>query len=156
VVAHILASHAPLVVGGDGSALPPPAGSYDLAEWRAAGGPRKDYISGYGGQSQYVLDRFIAVVDAALRQPGPPPAIVVHADHGPGLSTDNASSETQMRERMEIFAAYYFPDGDPGFHPTMTPTGSSIRAGTGRTTSSRCRPRRLRTPSRPCGSDSSP
>ncbi|MBM3817417.1 MAG: LTA synthase family protein [Acidimicrobiia bacterium] len=124
VFAHILAAHAPFVIARDGSPLAPSGALYTMSEGGAAGRPRQEYLHGYAQQSQYVLDRFVAIVDAALRQPGPAPAIVVHGDHGPGLSTDT-SLETMMRERMEIFAAYYFPDGDPGFYPTMTPVNGA-------------------------------
>ena len=30
-----------------------------------------------------------------------------------------------MRERMEIFAAYYFPDGGAGLYPAMTPVNGA-------------------------------
>jgi hypothetical protein len=124
VFAHILAAHTPFVLARDGSPLAPSGAMYTTAEGGEAARPRQEYVSGYAEQSQYVLDRFIAIVDAALRQPGPPPAIVVHADHGPELSTD-LTPQTRMRERMEIFAAYYFPDGDPGLYPTMTPVNGA-------------------------------
>jgi hypothetical protein len=124
VFAHVLAAHAPFVIARDGSPRSPSGGMYSMSEGGAGGRPRQAYIDGYAQQSQYVLDRVLAIVDAALRQPGPAPAIVVHADHGPGLSTD-PSLQTMMRERMEIFAAYYFPDGDPGFYPAISPVNGA-------------------------------
>jgi hypothetical protein len=138
VFAHVLAPHPPFVLARDGSPLALPAKPYNLAEWRESGGPQpsgelqQGYISGYREQSLYVLDRVTAIVDAALRQPGPPPVIVVHGDHGPGLRVNTGgSNEASMRQRMEIFAAYHFPDGADGLYPTMTPVnGARLLAST--------------------------
>lgn len=130
--AHVLAPHPPFVLARDGSPLPPPSTPYSLSEWRAAGGAETEYIRGYGEQSRYVLDRITAFVDAVLQQPGPPPVIVVHGDHGPGLRMNTGgSNEASMRQRMEIFAAYYFPGGADSLYPTMTPVnGARLLAST--------------------------
>ncbi len=124
--AHVLSPHAPFVLAKGGRPLPPPGRPFALAESGAEDAPRDEYISGYGQQTEYVLERTLAVIDAALAQPGPRPVIVVHGDHGPGLRlSDDEPLEESMQNRMEIFATYYLPDGNAGLYPTMTPVNGA-------------------------------
>ncbi|MBM3817416.1 MAG: hypothetical protein FJW14_00165 [Acidimicrobiia bacterium] len=112
VFAHILAPHPPFVFARDGTPLRH---------------PRAEFRDAYGQQSQYALTRTLAVVDALLARPGRPPAIVVHADHGPARDILDRINDQGIgiQERMEIFAAYYFPGASPGFYPGMTPVNGA-------------------------------
>ncbi|MBM3817415.1 MAG: LTA synthase family protein [Acidimicrobiia bacterium] len=126
VFAHVVAPHPPFVLARDGTPLRPPRRPYSLADWREFAGPREEYISGYGQQTQYVLDRVVTAVDAILRQPGPTPAIVIHGDHGPGARWRyDGPSESAVGERMQIFAAYLFPDGAADLYPAITPVNGA-------------------------------
>jgi hypothetical protein len=55
-----------------------------------------------------------------------PPIIVLQADHGPGSMLDwDSPQDSNLRERMAIFNAYYFPDQNyealyPGISPVNT------------------------------------
>lgn len=118
VFAHVLAPHPPFVFARDGSARRPDR-PFSFGDGDAFRGTRQEYIAGYGEQAQFVIRRLIAVVDGLLGQPGPAPVIVVHGDHGPGPWS--RPDVTSVRERMDIFAAYYFPDEASAFYPTMTP-----------------------------------
>ncbi|MBM3817413.1 MAG: LTA synthase family protein [Acidimicrobiia bacterium] len=121
VFAHIIAPHPPFVFGKDGRALRPSA-RYSLADWRGFGGTHEQYVKGYGEQTEFILRRTVAAIEAILRRPGPAPIIVVHGDHGPGSMVRwEKPSDENVRDRMAIFAAYYFPDGAADLYPTMTP-----------------------------------
>lgn len=114
VFAHIMAPHAPYVFASDGTPVVP-SRDFSLGE--------SDDTTGYAPQAEYVLTRTLAIVDALLQRPGPRPAIVIHGDHGPshGLASRPKDAALRMRERMEIFAAYHFPDGSQDLYPTITP-----------------------------------
>jgi hypothetical protein len=125
VFAHVLAPHPPFVLRRDGTPVRPDR-TFSLADWRAFEGTREEYVEGYAEQARFILERTLEVVDAILAQPGPPPAIVIHGDHGPGATFRfDDGSDAGIRERMEIFAAYYFPDRDGGLYPTMTPVNGA-------------------------------
>ena len=126
VFAHILVPHPPFVLARDGSPLQPSDRPFSLGESDPVDGPRHEYISGYREQSLYALTRMLEIIDALLRQPGPRPAIIVHGDHGPATQRRTlGTSETRIRERMDIFAAYYFPDEAAALYPTITPVNAA-------------------------------
>ena len=67
------------------------------------------------------------VVRAILRQPGPPPAILITGDHGPGsqLRWDDPLG-SNLTERMGIFAAYRLPGVDPQeLSATLSPVSAA-------------------------------
>jgi hypothetical protein len=85
-------------------------------------GSRADYRRGYRAQVEYLTSQLGAIIDSLLSRPGPPPAIVIHGDHGPGLGLNWESAEkTDMAERTGIFAAYYFPNAGTQPYATITP-----------------------------------
>ncbi len=112
VFAHVIAPHPPFVFMADGTPResPLPFTFNDGDQFRQSD---DDYLKGYGEQTQFVTRRLISIVETLLNRPGPPPAIVLHGDHGPG--------RTNMTERLGIFAAYYFPDSDVRLEDTVTP-----------------------------------
>ena len=125
VFAHIIAPHPPFVFAKDGSARRSQR-PYSLADWRGFGGSREEYVTGYGDQAEFILRRTVEVIDQLLKRPGPAPIIVVHGDHGPGsMIRWDGPDPAAMRERMGIFAAYYYPDGNADLYPTITPVNGA-------------------------------
>lgn len=125
VFAHVLAPHPPFVLARDGSPLAGQARPFTFTE-SVSDMTDEEYAHGYAEQTRYVLDRMLRVVDMALDRPGPKPVIVIHGDHGPTvrLPADRVNDKA-VTERMEIFAAYYFPDAQEALYPTITPVNAA-------------------------------
>jgi hypothetical protein len=123
LLAHVIVPHPPFVFGPDGSPRRPPRGvEFDFGDGNHFLGSRREYISGYRDQTQFVTSELIALVESLLKRSGTPPVIVIHGDHGPGSMLDwKTARATNMRERMGIFAAYYFPDSGPALYPAISP-----------------------------------
>jgi hypothetical protein len=122
--AHVLLPHPPFVFNADGTSRQP-ARAFMFNDGDDFPGPRTEYISGYGQQAAFVLTRIVSVVTAILHRPGPKPVIVIQADHGPGSEMkQNDAALTNMDERLSVFAAYYFPDGEPQLYESITPVNA--------------------------------
>jgi len=125
VFAHIVAPHPPFVFGPDGGPRQPVSTAYMFNDGIRYDGTRSDYYSGYRDQAQFVARQVTALIETLLERPGPTPVIVLHADHGPGLTFwSEQTTPAMLRERMTIFAAYRFPDG-PDLYPTITPVNGA-------------------------------
>ena len=125
VFAHILAPHPPFVFGATGEQLVP-AGPFAMNEGSYFLGSHDDYIAGYRDQLVYITRELEHAVDRILSQSTVPPIIILQADHGPGsmLNWEDLSN-TDLEERLSIFAAYYVPDNIRGqFYDTMTPVNT--------------------------------
>jgi hypothetical protein len=123
---HIIAPHPPFVFGSKGQWLTPP-GTYTLArEGKFFTGSAEDYIKGYRGQLSYINTILVETISEILKQSSTPPMIILQADHGPGAYLDQDSNEnSNMRERISILNAYYFPDRDgTGLYPSISPINS--------------------------------
>jgi hypothetical protein len=126
VFAHILAPHPPFLFHPDGSARVPALPAFAFADGNDYREAAPDYVEGYREQVQFVVRRLRQTIETILRSPGPTPVIVMHGDHGPGsmLVWDDPGA-TNMHERMEIFAAYRFPDAKVALYPTMSPVNGA-------------------------------
>jgi hypothetical protein len=125
VFAHILTPHPPFTFGPDG-AFHRPNRPFMFNEGSDFMGPRAEYVHGYRDQADFALRQVGAVIDAILSRPGPRPVIVIHGDHGPGsMLQQNDVITTNLPERMNIFAAYYFPDGSDQLYDSMTPVNGA-------------------------------
>lgn len=126
VFAHVLAPHEPFLFGPDCSERE--------MTWPANADPdvfprfRKLYTQQVDCLNRMVLD----LVDSLLQGSSRPPVILLQADHGHGrMDLDPAINRVtpfeeldpaQIRERVEVFAAYYLPgDPPPDVPPTMSP-----------------------------------
>ena len=120
VFAHILVPHPPFVFAADGSSRS--GGVFTLNDASQFLGTERAYVEGYREQAEFAVRRITAVIDDLLGRPGAPPVIIVHGDHGPGsrLHWENPGA-SDLSERMDIFAAYYFPKGRSRLYPTITP-----------------------------------
>jgi hypothetical protein len=125
VFAHILAPHPPFTFTPDGG-FHRPDRPFMFNDGNNFLGPREEYLRGYHDQAAFVVQRVARIVHAILSRPGPRPVIVIHGDHGPGSRLQGDSSEgTDMAERFDIFAAYYFPDGPEGLYDSITPVNAA-------------------------------
>jgi hypothetical protein len=127
VFAHIIAPHPPFVFGPDGQPLSPDI-NYSILDgnrFLETASP-EEYFAGYRGQTTYILERMLEVVTNILSSRSRPVVIIIQADHGPGVYWDTHSLEnTDLRERMAIFNAYYFSAGDyDGLYPEISPVNS--------------------------------
>ena len=131
IVAHILAPHPPFTFAPDGAPRRPNR-VFMFNDGDNFPGPREEYVRGYRDQTQFMIRRLRQTVEAILSRPGPPPAIVIHGDHGPGSMLKlNDVTKSDLAERMNIFAAYYLPESTDPFYHSMTPVnGSRILANT--------------------------
>jgi hypothetical protein len=121
VFAHVIAPHPPFVFEANGSPRQPAGRFFGFHDGDHYRGPKGEYFTGYRDQVQFVAARLRRIVESLLNRPGPPPVIVLHGDHGPGLALRWEDARgTRTDERMGIFAAYLFPDG-PDLYPTITP-----------------------------------
>jgi hypothetical protein len=119
VFAHVLVPHGPYVFAPDGSCL------------TQAEAAERGNLQGYVDQVAYA-DRIIEdVVDALQATDRPPPVILIQSDEGPfpvgrdyGIPWHESPAE-ELRIKLGIISAYYFPDGDYRLlYPEITPVNS--------------------------------
>src|SRR5271157_4289288 len=74
----------------------------------------------------YIIRRIEEVIDQILARSKVPRILILQADHGSGLRLNMQSKErTDLRERMGILNAYYFPNRDyRGLYQDITPVNS--------------------------------
>ncbi|HZD56325.1 MAG TPA: sulfatase-like hydrolase/transferase [Anaerolineales bacterium] len=125
VFAHIISPHPPFVFNANGEAITP-AKAYRIADGDYYLGPREEYLKGYRDQVLFVNSHLEAVIDRILSQSNPPPIMIIQGDHGPGAYLVWESPEkSNLKERLSILNAYYFPGGDQGWlYPTITPVNT--------------------------------
>ena len=127
VFAHIIAPHPPFVLDAQGNAVRPTYNFslLDGSQFQESAS-REDYIDGYRQQTTYVLERLRVEVERILAQSERPVVMLIQADHGPGAYWDiRSAANTDLHERMAIFNAYYFPDGNyAALYPEITPVNS--------------------------------
>lgn len=125
VFAHLVVPHPPFVFKPDGS-YRKTRGSATLADgdsWKSTNNRYKEkYQSGYRDQVAYLDSEIERVIDRVLAQSERPPVIIVQGDHGPGANVDwKSQGKSNMRERMAVLNAVYFPDGNyAALYPRMT------------------------------------
>jgi hypothetical protein len=125
VFVHVVSPHPPFVFASDGSIRQPPH-VFSFSDGSDFPGSHAEYVRGYRDQAMFITARVRAIVDAILSRPGPQPVIVIHSDHGPGSMLDqNDPDRSSLPERMNIFAAYYFPDGPAGLYSSITPVNGA-------------------------------
>jgi hypothetical protein len=121
VFAHVIAPHPPFVFEADGSE-PPEISSVWLQDGSAFAGTSAEYRRGYSDQTRFITQRLTTVLDRLLTRAGPPPVIVIHGDHGPGLGLNwQSAADSDIAERTAIFAAYHLPGAEGLPYAGMTP-----------------------------------
>ncbi len=122
VFAHFLVPHDPFVFDENGNCKG--------AEEASSISLRQNYL----GQLQYANSLLTELLESLLSQPGPKPIIIIQADEGPyparfrkdedGFQWASASA-AEMRQKMRILNAYYFPDTDNRmFYDSITPVNT--------------------------------
>jgi len=125
VFAHVMTPHPPFVFQDDGTPVQPnrPYSGRDGDDFYEDGGAKAEYRAGYPAQVQYVNRVTLAMVDQLRRRMTRPTIIILQGDHGPGmgLAWENLPA-SDLRERLTIFCAVSFPDGDyRGLSDTTSP-----------------------------------
>ncbi len=105
VYAHIVSPHEPFVFDAEGNPIRKPSPTPDGWEEQA-----------YAEQARYVSQRALAMLESMISTSTRPMAILLQADHGPGLNS--------AAGRMAILSAYYFPGADQVVTPDITPVNS--------------------------------
>lgn len=110
---HVVAPHAPFVVGPGGEAVA--TGNADTvkegAVWSEAN-PGVSYREGYAGQATWLQPQVLAAVDRILAPGARPAVVVVSSDHGSGLGLDwNKLSREALADRLSVFWAVHLPGG---------------------------------------------
>ena len=108
---HLVAPHAPFVVGPKGEAVAIGAsdtimdGSFWEARNRGA-----SYRGGYAGQAAWLQPQVLAAVDRILAPGARPAVVVVASDHGSGLGLDlDRPALEPLRDRMSTLWAIHLP-----------------------------------------------
>ncbi len=128
-LAHILCPHPPFIFGADGEDISHRDDRYYLGDGDKFNGMASKpevYVRGYRGQAVYITRRIEEVIDQILARSKVPPILILQADHGSGLRLNMQSKgKTDLRERMGILNAYYFPNRDyRGLYQDITPVNS--------------------------------
>jgi hypothetical protein len=125
--AHILAPHPPFVFDATGEpVLAAQQRPFSILDGDIPVEDRDEYVRQYRDQVTYISARVLAMVSDILSKSPVPPVIILQGDHGPGSTVDWQNIQnTDFRERLSIFNAYYFPDRDytalyPGISPVNT------------------------------------
>ena len=111
IFAHIPCPHPPYIFNSEGGKAARIVLEMDEGEWQ------KKQL--YTDQLIFINIKVKEVVDKILKESGPPPIIVIQADHGsaslgrphPPLQLADTRIIDQVRERTGILNAYYLPDG---------------------------------------------
>ena len=125
VFAHVIAPHPPFVFGAHGEEISPNY-AFSLQDGSAFHGSPQAYIEGYRNQLTYINQLVRQAIKDILLRSDTSPVIIIQSDHGPGAYLVwNSLKETNIKERLTILNAYYFPDGYGGLlYPSITPVNS--------------------------------
>jgi hypothetical protein len=131
-LAHVFCPHPPFIFGENGedvSALYRKYSEYAMNAGEKSSGRFRDpasFCAGYRGQSVFITRRIQETIDRLLADSETPPIIILQSDHGSELNLDmHDIRNTDLKERMSILNAYYFPGRryDP-LYPQVTPVNS--------------------------------
>jgi hypothetical protein len=112
VYAHIISPHPPFVFKSNGDI------NYLDVEFNMADGShlteikgKEFYIENYRNQLIYINKRITETIQMILSDSQEDSIIILQSDHGPGAMLDwNSKENSDIKERMGILNAYYFPD----------------------------------------------
>ena len=127
--AHLLSPHPPFVFGKDGEGVGARYVFFSLANREKVRGRFRDaerFIEGYRDQSIFITRRIEETIDRILATSPEPPIIILQSDHGSELYLDPEDVlNTDLKERMSILNAYYFPGKRyEGLYDSISPVNS--------------------------------
>lgn len=127
VFAHVISPHPPFIFGPDGESRTPPypftlAGATSFLKF----GTRREYMTGYVDQVQYVNLRLEQILPEIIASSDPPPIIIIQGDHGPGAYfVQRNEVGTYLPERTSILNAYLVPEQmRQDLYPGITPVNT--------------------------------
>ena len=112
-LAHVFCPHPPFVFGENGDDVSAQYRKYVAYSGEKIHGRFRDpasFCAGYRGQSVFITRRIQEAIDRLLAASDVPPIIILQSDHGSELNLDpHDIRNTNLKERMGILNAYYFP-----------------------------------------------
>ena len=112
-LAHVFCPHPPFIFGEKGEDV-----SLQYINYSFVGGDREfgrfrkpaEFAPAYRGQAAFITERIEETIRQVLARSPEPPIIILQSDHGSELKLDvNNVANTDLKERMSILNAYYFP-----------------------------------------------
>jgi hypothetical protein len=127
--AHLLSPHPPFVFGKDGESVGSRYSTFEVVNRDKNRGRFRDperFIEGYRNQSIFITRRIEETIDRILATSPEPPIIILQSDHGSELNLDREDvRNTDLKERMSILNAYYFPGKRyEGMYDSISPVNS--------------------------------
>lgn len=122
VFAHILCPHPPYLFDANGEPIPEAKLKMEGLVWTQ----KENYLN----QLTFVNKKVEILVDQIISESKVPPIIILQADHGSASTFLDSGvwdrpNETNLRERLSIFNAYYLPsDGDDLLYDSITPVNT--------------------------------
>jgi hypothetical protein len=128
-LAHVFCPHPPIIFGAEGEDVHLKYVSYTLQGGdRTLGRLRnpEEFARGYRNQSAFITARIERTIEQILARSTAPPIIILQSDHGSELKLDMTDlNNTDVKERMSILNAFYFPDRKyEGLYPGISPVNS--------------------------------
>ncbi len=112
-LAHIFCPHPPFIFGENGEDVSVAYQKYSFDGAEKKLGRFRDppsFCAGYRGQSAFITREIQLAIDRLLAASKEPPIIILQSDHGSELNLDmHDIRNTDLKERMGILNAYYFP-----------------------------------------------
>ena len=130
-LAHVFCPHPPLIFGENGEDVQLRVSCrYTIS--RRGPSPRPIPRSGrlsreaYRDQAAFITERIEETIKQILARSPEPPIIILQSDHGSELKLDmNDVNNTDLKERMSILNAYYFPGQKyDGLYSGISPVNS--------------------------------
>ncbi len=127
--AHVFCPHPPIIFGPNGEDVRLKYIRYTVATKDRVNGrfcEPEFFARGYRDQSAFITARIEETIKQILARSPEPPIIILQSDHGSELNLDMFDvNHTDLRERMRILNAYYFPGGKyKALYSEITPVNS--------------------------------
>jgi hypothetical protein len=128
-LAHIFCPHPPFLFDENGADVELKYRRYSIAGGDRLNGRFRDpanFAQAYRGQAIFITKRIEETIKQIQARSPEPPVIILQSDHGSELYLDiNDINNTDLRERMSILNAYYFPGEEYGaFDENISPVNS--------------------------------
>lgn len=128
-LAHVFCPHPPFIFGENGQDV-----SKRYVKYTMTGGDRErgrfrnpdEFAAAYRDQSAFITRRIEDTITQILARSPEPPIIILQSDHGSELELDMTDvANTDLKERMSILNAYYFPGQNyQGLYERISPVNS--------------------------------